>query len=74
MHVSAVNEMERMVERESVCQGFGVAMMWSFASMCQETATDNSVMVYMTSSSVSCLCVSKLLYQFFLVLVMTGCA
>ena len=64
-----VNEMEGMVERESVCQGFGVAMMWSFASMCQETATDNSVMVYMTSS----LCVSKLLYQLFLVLVMTGC-
>ena len=28
-------------------------MMWSFASMCQETATDNSVMVHMTSSSVS---------------------
>ena len=55
MHVSAVNEMEGMVERESVCQGFGVAM-WSFASMCQETATDYSVMVYMTSSSVSHLC------------------
>ena len=56
MHVSAVNEMEGKVERESVCQGFGVRMKWSFTSMCQETATDNSVMVHMTVSSVSRLC------------------
>ena len=42
-----------------MCQRFGVRTMWSFTSMCQETTTDNSVMVYMTSSSVSHLCVSK---------------
>ena len=87
MHVSAVNEMEGMVERESVCQLLMKWRGWWKGSQCvrdlvydvvfHQHMPGNSCRQFSdgTHDSQQCftLVLLNILHQFFLVLVMTGC-